>query len=115
MAYYPPNFNLLMDAWLPGNTPATTPADYVDIPCQYYVNPRTTQSQGFAGTPSSRLQIFVRQPAAGLQLPLGSIVVPHSPGTEFLITVALIHMHTGFPNEYLANVCFMCRANGTLL
>jgi len=101
MAYYPPDFNLIMNVWLGGANPLTTAPAITARPCQLYRYSRLT-------TASSPAIIRIPFALGWIDGPQNAFVVsnpvaecPAGSGCFYRINAA-VHMHRGFANAYIA-------------
>jgi hypothetical protein len=118
MALFLPKFNVLMDWWFPGNSPAMAPPDIHNVPAQLYFN-----SRSFADTTPSTPDVW--DPATYVRISISSVNVLTPPlvggvfgytdanGSVWYLKVTLWwHTHLGFPNEYASLMVEQCAANG---
>jgi len=113
MAFFLPNFNVLISVWNFPHTPSADPPDHVDIPCQVYFNTRgmldiTPGSFGTWDPP-----IFLRIPL-GAFIPVRTDIAAVQPALNDCYLVRWVqNAHIGFDNEYQAALVEQCKTDGT--
>jgi len=116
MAYTVPDFNLLMDVWNSGNTPAAGDPDSENVPVQFYL-----YSRGSFDVQPCELELYtppiwLRMPVADKAVWIAGQVfeVPAESGRYYRARFKEI-MHQGFTNQYLVVVVVQCNDEGFLL
>jgi hypothetical protein len=112
MPFSLPNFNILVNRWLSGHTPAHDPPDYVNEPAQFYFNPKSALDVT-PGTPADWIPPLI------LRLPL---TVPKPQKGEIYqvdVTVGFWYLtrwfertHYRFSNEYWSVLIERCDNTG---
>lgn len=109
--YTLPNFNLTLDLWFAGNTPAGGGPDISGIPGQLYMNSRVPSAMDRIPPSGFLPTIIMRVPTAWRGYILnGSILGTGAGGlpTGWFLVNSSGTMHLGFPNEYDIYVLVPC-------
>jgi len=113
MAYTLPVFNVPVDVWSSGHTPASDAPDFENVASQPYIYSRVSFDV-------SQCDLELYLPALQIRQPLGAIVawrdgqvfeVPAESGRYYRARIKE-HVHMGFPNEYLVIFVVQCGADG---
>lgn len=113
MAFFLPNFNLLLSFWDSPNTPVGGPPDHVDQPVQVYVSSRGLLDIT-PGNPSDWIPpIFLRVPLGSHRPTPGDIGGIQPALTDFYKVRWVQNIHMGFANEYINILVEQCDGSGT--
>jgi len=115
--YTTPQFNVVMDRWVPPATPATGAPTFTGGQYQLYVYSRKIN--------------YIFEPSVGRDVP--SIIArysdttPNPPGVGDIFRITLTHgpvyylvrflsvFHAGFPNKYRGAICVQCSTTGAII
>lgn len=117
--YTPPVFNVPMDRWHAGHTPAANPPDITGQLFQIYVYSRAPNQVLFSGITQWLPVIIIREPVtASTHAAIGDILGAPAVGTtipvEYYKVMFKQLIHFGFPNQYMMLWCAQCASNGTV-
>lgn len=113
MAYVPPDYNLLVDEWIPPNTPAAGPPDNTGLLCQFFIDSRMGGIEQLDTSPATYLPAIIFRHPSTLTRVRGTIHNLGAGDTRYFAMKNSYPMHPGFPNEYVADLHRQCNANGT--
>jgi len=114
MAVSLPQFNLLMDIWTIGTTPAVDPPAFTGVPVQVYVRSKADIDTYQVNIEEWIPPIYLRHPLGGPKLGRGDIVqVLHLP-LDYYLVVWCQNLHMGFPNEYYQALSKQCDDTGAV-
>lgn len=115
MAFYLPTFNLLSNnVWVSPHTPAADPPDFIDIPCQKFLESRGSGIDSeYDHFEYWHPHVLVRFPLARDDVWLVGWIWEIPAGSLRYYRVSFKeHVHEGFPNEYLVHFCCQCDGDG---
>jgi len=116
--YTPPNFNILADIWMPPANPAAGPPTFTAVACQQYVYSRTPELSLHPQSGRWLPVIIIRVPFAFPITIVPDMIwkqtgsLPNGP--KYYKVQWVVLMHAAFTNQYYAQYCFECNANGTI-
>lgn len=111
--YATPVMNLLVDEWVPPNTPAIGAPDNVALACQIYIPSRMEGIEQYEAGGGTYTPPIIFRHLGTLDESRGVIHNDGPGSTVYYKSVFSQKMHLGFPNEYDAEMHIQCNADGT--
>jgi hypothetical protein len=109
----PPDYNLLVDEWIPPNKPSLGPPDRVGLACQYFIDTRMGGIEQLDSSPATYLPAIIFRHPGTLTRTRGTIHNLGPGDTNYHAMKNSYIMHPGFPNTYHADLHRQCNADGT--
>lgn len=120
MAFTPPNFNLLIDYWFPGNNPSIGAADVTAYSAQLYMHSRA-DIDSLDSNPGKQWPNIVwrvgKTATVDLTLPLKGGVIGWTDvagSTWYYLVDFWEWVHAGFGNQYVCVYARQCNNDGTM-